>query len=152
MQTEITPESSKIIEEMSWQYSQYDQAASAHMDGMLAALTSPELLQAQGLSIVERTTIKKFIIRYNMETATAVKILEDHNKWRRGDDDMEMADPKQLGEAIDFIVSQLKHPSVKELKKSAYELLFESGIDDSGKLPPFLEIQKRKETYLNNLK
>ena len=87
-----------------------------------------------------------------METETAVKILEDHNKWRRGDDDMEMADPKQLGEAIDFIVSQLKHPSVKELKKSAYELLFESGIDDSGKLPPFLEIQKRKETYLNNLK
>lgn len=119
MQTEITPESSKIIEEMSWQYSQYDQAASAHMDGMLAALTSPELLQAQGLSIVERTTIKKFIIRYNMETATAVKILEDHNKWRRGDDDMEMADPKQLGEAIDFIVSQFKQkqPTVKELKK-----------------------------------
>lgn len=51
MQTEITPESSKIIEEMSWQYSQYDQAASAHMDGMLAAITSPELLQAQNLGI-----------------------------------------------------------------------------------------------------
>ena len=34
----------------------------------------------------------------------AVALLENHNKWRRGDDTLEMADPKELGIAIDLMV------------------------------------------------
>ncbi len=49
MNPQITEKAKKIIEEKAWEYSQFDQAASACMDGMRIALTDPELLKAQGL-------------------------------------------------------------------------------------------------------
>jgi hypothetical protein len=48
-----------------------------------------------------------------MKTAEAVQILETHNKWRRGVENVEMVDTKLIGEAIDLIVSQFT-PSTKE--------------------------------------
>ena len=39
-----------------------------------------------------------------MKIQEAVALLENHNKWRRGDDTLEMADPKELGIAIDLMV------------------------------------------------
>lgn len=39
-----------------------------------------------------------------MTLQEAVAILENHNKWRRGDDTIKMAEPKELGIAIDLIV------------------------------------------------
>jgi hypothetical protein len=39
-----------------------------------------------------------------MTIQEAVALLENHNKWRRGDDTLEMADPKELGIAIDLMV------------------------------------------------
>lgn len=39
-----------------------------------------------------------------MTLQEAVKLLENHNKWRRGDDTLEMVEPKDLGIAIDLIV------------------------------------------------
>ena len=41
----------------------------------------------------------------------AVTLLENHNKWRRGDDTLEMAEPKDLGIAIELIV---EHFNTKE--------------------------------------
>ena len=43
-----------------------------------------------------------------MTLQEAVKLLESHNKWRRGDDTLEMAEPKDLGKAIDLIVKHFK--------------------------------------------
>ena len=43
-----------------------------------------------------------------MTTQQAVQILEQHNKWRRADEMMEMADPTTLGIAIDTIVKYFK--------------------------------------------
>ena len=43
-----------------------------------------------------------------MTTQTAIYILELYNKWRRGNEDMEMPDPKQLGLAIDLAIECMK--------------------------------------------
>ena len=40
-----------------------------------------------------------------MELKQAVKILSDHNKWRRGDDSIKMVCPAKLGKAIDLVVA-----------------------------------------------
>ena len=42
-----------------------------------------------------------------MKQSEAIKILINSNKWRRGAE-IEMPNPKQLGEAIDFAISELK--------------------------------------------
>lgn len=42
-----------------------------------------------------------------MEVQEALRILEQHNKWRRGAD-VPMGDPKIIGEAIDLIVNKYK--------------------------------------------
>ena len=39
-----------------------------------------------------------------MTLQEAVTLLENHNNWRRGDDTLEMAEPKELGIAIELIV------------------------------------------------
>jgi|TARA_R110002033_G_C3813193_1_gene232350 hypothetical protein len=46
-----------------------------------------------------------------MTLQEAVTLLENHNKWRRGDDTLEMAEPKDLGMAIELIV---EHFNTKE--------------------------------------
>jgi len=43
-----------------------------------------------------------------MTLQEAVTILENHNKWRRGDGTLEMAEPKDLGMAIELIVEHFK--------------------------------------------
>jgi hypothetical protein len=39
-----------------------------------------------------------------MEITTAIQILKTHNEWRKGSDEVEMGNPKELSEAIDVIV------------------------------------------------
>lgn len=39
-----------------------------------------------------------------MTLQEAVTLLENHNKWRRGDDTLGMVEPKDLGMAIELIV------------------------------------------------
>ena len=43
-----------------------------------------------------------------MTLQEAVKLLESHNKWRRGDDSLDMAEPKELGIAIELIIEHFK--------------------------------------------
>jgi hypothetical protein len=44
-----------------------------------------------------------------MNIEKAIQILELHNKWRRDNDGKyEMAEPKELGKAIDLVVSEFK--------------------------------------------
>jgi len=44
-----------------------------------------------------------------MNLGRAIEILELHNKWRRDNlGKYKMAEPKELGEAIDTVVSKLK--------------------------------------------
>lgn len=40
-----------------------------------------------------------------MKLNVAMSILKQHNEWRRGSDDIAMANAKELGKAIDLIVS-----------------------------------------------
>lgn len=45
-----------------------------------------------------------------MNIEKAIKILELHNKWRRDNkDEYKMTEPKELGEAIDLVVSEFKN-------------------------------------------
>lgn len=37
-----------------------------------------------------------------------IDILEEFNKWRRANEDMDMPDPKDIGKAIDFAIKYLK--------------------------------------------
>lgn len=39
-----------------------------------------------------------------MTLTEAIEILREHNRWRRGAEDVTMADPKELGIAIDTVV------------------------------------------------
>lgn len=43
-----------------------------------------------------------------MKIEKVIKILEKHNKWRRGDDTIEATDPKTLGKALDNAISYLE--------------------------------------------
>ena len=38
----------------------------------------------------------------------AITVLENHNKWRRGDETIEMPNPSVLGMAIDIILKKVK--------------------------------------------
>jgi hypothetical protein len=40
-----------------------------------------------------------------MTIEEAVALLKQHNKWRRGDNDIPMTDARKLGTAIDVIVA-----------------------------------------------
>jgi hypothetical protein len=42
-----------------------------------------------------------------MTIKQAIKILEDHNKWRKGGEGKQ-TDPTKLGMAIDLVVSEIK--------------------------------------------
>lgn len=43
-----------------------------------------------------------------MDKQKVIKILEQYNKWRRANEDMDMPDPKDIGKAIDFAIKYLK--------------------------------------------
>jgi len=43
-----------------------------------------------------------------MNREEIIKILKEHNEWRRGNDDYEMTEPKDLGIAIDEAIKLLK--------------------------------------------
>jgi len=39
-----------------------------------------------------------------MKTEKAIRVLRDYNLWRRGDEDMDQPDPREIGEAIDSVL------------------------------------------------
>ena len=43
-----------------------------------------------------------------MTLPEAIKVLEDHNKWRLGDDTIEPTKPKLLTEALEIAIHLLK--------------------------------------------
>ena len=47
-----------------------------------------------------------------MELKDAILVLEQHNKWRKGDDDTPMINPTALGKAIDIVLKQVKNNDV----------------------------------------
>jgi hypothetical protein len=57
-----------------------------------------------------------------MNIEDAIKILEDHNEWRRGKGTHSMTNPTELGIAIDTIIRHFKKSKIdkkiKEIKKS----------------------------------
>jgi len=44
----------------------------------------------------------------------AIKILDNHQKWRRGEIEDWVSTPKELGEAIDLILTTLKNNNQQE--------------------------------------
>ena len=49
-----------------------------------------------------------------MKISKAIKILDHHNRWRRGNDNrLKMDDPKQLGIAIDTILEDYNRILIK---------------------------------------
>ena len=43
-----------------------------------------------------------------MTKQEALKVLEDHQKWRLGDDGVDATNPKELTKAINFAIKLLK--------------------------------------------
>lgn len=43
-----------------------------------------------------------------MNLPEAIKVLEEYNKWRRGDEEIKQPNPKVIGEAIDVAIHLLK--------------------------------------------
>ena len=69
-----------------------------------------------------------------MRIDKAIKILETHNRWRRGIEDDTNYTTKELGEAIDTVVNKLKKEikSEKELYLIIYKHTEESGMEVKG--------------------
>ena len=44
-----------------------------------------------------------------MTIKQAIKVLEQYNKWRRGNWKIKMQDPKDVGKAIDVAIHIMKH-------------------------------------------
>jgi hypothetical protein len=43
-----------------------------------------------------------------MKTEKAIQVLRDYNLWRRGNEDMEQPDPREIGEAIDTAIESME--------------------------------------------
>jgi hypothetical protein len=67
-----------------------------------------------------------------MELETIIDILEKHNKWRRGDDSIEMMNPSIIGEAIDEAIRGLKSTYSDGVKQGLMiaEILVSFNYDD----------------------
>lgn len=73
-----------------------------------------------------------------MKINEAISLLEYHQKWRRGDEQI-MVDPKQLGEAIDMVLERFnKSQEALKALKDHYVELIDSG--DCGNWEPREEI------------
>jgi hypothetical protein len=48
-----------------------------------------------------------------LELNEAITILEEHNKWRRGDEEIQMENPTKLGVAIDVILESFKNKTAQ---------------------------------------
>lgn len=85
----------------------------------------------------------------------AIKILKNHNNWRRGDEDFEMQDPKTIGKAIDLVVSTMEtliKPNItldKENNNDSENSFLRVGGDVSGN--NFEHTYQNKEATINYL-
>jgi hypothetical protein len=52
----------------------------------------------------------------DMSTSDVIQLLSSHNKWRRGDDSLEMTNPKLLGEVLDIACKKLE--KLRELEST----------------------------------
>jgi hypothetical protein len=43
-----------------------------------------------------------------MKTEKAIQVLRDYNLWRRGNEEMEQPDPREIGEAIDSVLVSIQ--------------------------------------------
>ncbi len=55
--------------------------------------------------------------RKTMKLDEAIKILKNHNKWRRGDDNYILGSPEKLGIAIDLVIKFVEKECDKNGKK-----------------------------------
>lgn len=68
----------------------------------------------------------------------AVGILEQHNRWRRGDEEVPMEDPMRIGLAIDFAVVELRRLS--DIAEAAAMFLEAEGAASRAMPSPQLQI------------
>lgn len=67
-----------------------------------------------------------------MSTTEAIEVLTKHNQWRRGDDDIEPTDPKQLGLAIERAVAVMEAANTFAEASDGYHLPMEfDGLFDA---------------------
>ena len=57
---------------------------------------------------------------YSLKIKKAVNILEKHNKWRRGDESIDMENPIVLGKAIDLIIKEMKNRHIIDFSEIEY--------------------------------
>ena len=51
-----------------------------------------------------------------MNLNEAIIIIENHNKWRRGDDTVKSTDPQEYGIAIDILLNKVKEKPASNRK------------------------------------
>ena len=56
----------------------------------------------------------------SMRIKKAVNVLEKHNKWRRGDESIDMENPVILGKAIDLIIREMKNRHIIDFTEIEY--------------------------------
>ena len=67
-----------------------------------------------------------FLKQIKMDLKQAVRILEAHNRWRRGEDVEPMVEPSGIGFAIDTLIEHVKNNGVLDDVIRSYECIMDS--------------------------
>jgi hypothetical protein len=65
-----------------------------------------------------------------MKTEKAIQVLRDYNLWRRGNEEMEQPDPREIGEAIDDVLMAVeKAEAERDLWRAEAQRWREQALD-----------------------
>jgi hypothetical protein len=82
-----------------------------------------------------------------MDALHAAELLYRHNIWRRGDDTYDMANPKELGIALDMAVVALRETATLRARIAELEAL-NASLKTSAKANKSNYIRQKKKTAL----
>jgi hypothetical protein len=65
-----------------------------------------------------------------MKTEKAIQVLRDYNLWRKGNEDMDQPDPREIGEAIDDVLMSVeKAEAERDLWRAEAQRWREQALD-----------------------
>jgi hypothetical protein len=89
-----------------------------------------------------------------MKTEKAIQVLRDYNLWRKGNDEMEQPDPREIGEAIDDVLMAVeKAEAERDLWRAESQRWREQALDLEAQIETAIKrIQWRQDNLDRGIK
>jgi predicted nucleic acid-binding Zn-ribbon protein len=89
-----------------------------------------------------------------MKTEKAIQVLRDFNLWRRGNEEMEQPDPREIGEAIDDVLMAVeKAEAERDLWRTEAQRWREQALDLEAQIETAIKrIQWRQDNLDRGIK